>query len=154
MPEPILPNVTFRRSELNDIIALRYDVLCAGRPREEAQFEGDDLEDTHHFAAFLKNGEGDRNIGCVSYMLNEWDGVPAWQLRGMAIAPDLAKQGIGTRLIRFAEQVLRDASSTRQQWCNARVPAIRFYERLGWAVASEIFEVPNYGPHQKMVATL
>lgn len=154
MSDPILPNVIFRRGNLGDIIALRYDVLCAGRPRAEAQFDGDDLENTHHFAAFLKTGADERNIGCVSYMLNEWDGVPAWQLRGMGIAPDLAKQGIGTRLIQFAEQTLRQASPTRQQWCNARVPAIPFYERLGWAVASETFEVPNYGPHQKMVATL
>lgn len=154
MTELTPPNVTFRRCELSEIIALRYDVLCAGRPLVEAQFDGDDLQNTHHLGTFMKTSEREMNIGCVSYMLNAWEGEPAWQLRGMAVAPHLTNQGIGTQLIQFAEKTLRDASPTTQQWCNARVPAIPFYERLGWSVASEEFVVPNYGPHKKMIAKL
>lgn len=146
--------ITFRRCEVSDIINLRYDVLCAGRPRVESQFDGDDGENTHHFAAFQAKDSAEFNVGCVSYMLNAWNDQPAWQLRGMAILPELAGQGIGTKLVGFAEGVLREASPVRQMWCNARVPAIPFYERLGWIVASDEFVVPNYDAHRKMTAML
>lgn len=150
--------LTFIRCEIADIIQLRYDILCSHRPFVEAQFEGDDSATTLHFGAFLTTAHEDpntqpANLACVTYMLNEWQDQPAWQLRGMAVREDCAKQGIGTQLIQFAEPTLRAASTTQTLWCNARVPAIPFYERLGWSIASDEFVVPNYGPHQKMTAT-
>lgn len=36
-------------------------------------------------------------------------------------------------------------------WCNARTSAIGFYEKLGWQVVSEPFDVLTAGPHVKMV---
>ncbi len=157
MPTVDLNTFTFRRCTIDDIIDLRYAMLCAHRPFEEAQFDGDDDADTRHFGVFLSTDSDDAtptNIGCATYMFTEWDHRPAWQLRGMAIATERAKQGIGTRLIQFAHEALREADVTSQLWCNARAPAIPFYERLGWTVASEEFVVPNYGPHRKMTAEL
>ena len=39
-------------------------------------------------------------------------------------------------------------------WCNARTPAVGFYQRHGWVVASEEFEVKTAGPHFKMTLKL
>jgi predicted GNAT family N-acyltransferase len=35
-------------------------------------------------------------------------------------------------------------------WCNARTPARSLYERAGFSVVSEEFELPDIGPHLVM----
>jgi hypothetical protein len=35
-------------------------------------------------------------------------------------------------------------------WCNARTPAVRFYECAGFSVASDVFELPRIGLHVMM----
>jgi hypothetical protein len=37
-------------------------------------------------------------------------------------------------------------------WCNARrtIPAAGFYQKQGWTIVSDIFEIPTAGPHVKM----
>ena len=32
-------------------------------------------------------------------------------------------------------------------WCNARLHAVGFYERQGWKVEGDEFDVPDIGPH-------
>ena len=39
-------------------------------------------------------------------------------------------------------------------WCNARTPAVGFYENMRWRVVSAPFEIPTAGPHVKMVKRL
>jgi GNAT superfamily N-acetyltransferase len=73
------------------------------------------------------------------------------QLRGMAVDATAQRSGIGSALLEFAEAHLRAVGGTDYRWCNARVRAIPFYERHGWRVVSEEFEIPEVGPHQRMV---
>jgi hypothetical protein len=35
-------------------------------------------------------------------------------------------------------------------WCNARTPAVGFYEKLGFSTIGEEFELPPIGPHYLM----
>ncbi|MCW3019870.1 MAG: family N-acetyltransferase, partial [Solirubrobacterales bacterium] len=42
------------------------------------------------------------------------------------------------------------AAGAQRIWCNARTPARRFYERAGFGVISEEFELPMIGPHLVM----
>ena len=151
----------FRQAALEEIITLRYAVLCTGRPWREAQFTGDDDAQTHHFGAFRAVASGAAtnaaaliaavNVGCVSYMMTDYEGEPAWQLRGMATRPDLAGRGVGRGLVHAAQAALVSRSPVRLFWCKARTPAIPFYERLGWRVVSEEFVIEHYGPHRKMM---
>jgi GNAT superfamily N-acetyltransferase len=138
-----------RRVDLEQIIDLRHAILRAGLPRETAIFEGDDGAQARHYGAF----EHDRLIGCVTLHPSTWEDSPAWQLRGMAVVEGRQKRGIGRRLIDFLEADLSD-SPIRQLWCNARVPAAAFYEKLGWSVVSDPFEIPTAGPHVKMAKRL
>ena len=39
--------------------------------------------------------------------LNEWQGEPAFQLRGMAVDPSLQRSGIGERLLQAADRLSR-----------------------------------------------
>jgi len=138
-----------RRVSADQIIDLRHVVLRNGLPRSEAIFPGDDSPSARHYGAF----QNDRLIGCVTLHLNEWEKQPAWQLRGMAVSSEVRKSGVGRAMIQVLERDLDD-SPVRQLWCNARVPAAAFYEKLGWEIVSEQFEIPTAGPHVRMTRRL
>jgi len=139
--------IQIRRVKLDDIIDLRHRMLRQGLPREAAVFDGDRDENATHVAAF----DGPSLVGCATIHLTQWEGKPAWQLRGMAVAESHQKRGVGRQLLRFIESELEAAADDRRLWCNARVPAAPFYEKLGWAVMSDVFEIPTAGPHVRML---
>jgi len=140
--------VIVRRAQPDEIIDLRHRVLRAGLPRHEAVFPGDDLPTSSHFAALSKDA---MVLGCATFHLNTWQDRPAFQLRGMATDPAWVGKGIGTAVLNFAVESIKATSPVRQFWCNARLIAIPFYEKLGWRIASERFEIPTAGPHHRMV---
>jgi GNAT superfamily N-acetyltransferase len=136
-----------------EVVDLRHRILRAGLPRNEAVFAGDDDPPSAHVVAVL--GEGGTIIGCATVHAVPWQGAPAWQLRGMATDPAVRGAGVGRAMLALLERLLMEgAPGVWQMWCNARVPAIGFYERLGWRVASEAFEIPTAGPHVQMTKRL
>jgi GNAT superfamily N-acetyltransferase len=137
-------------AKLDDIIDLRHVVLREGLPRSEAIFKGDELPTSHHFAAFADG----KCVGCATFHLNEWEGKPAYQLRGMATTAEFRSGGIGTELLKLAEATLRAAGPIRQLWCNARTPALNFYKKQGWKAIGEEFFIPTAGPHFRMTKLL
>ena len=138
-----------RVASLDEIVSLRAAVIIrgTGRPNE---FPEDRRDSTLHFGAFLDA----QNVGCASFMLNEWFGEPAYQLRGMAIAELQRGHGIGGALLRFSEAHIAVHTQVRQLWCNARTSAITFYQAADWSVASEEFDVGQVGPHRRMCKRL
>jgi hypothetical protein len=50
----------------------------------------------------------------------------------------------------YADQIISEASDLHLLWCNARLPAVGFYEKQGWITISDTFEIPTAGPHRKM----
>jgi predicted GNAT family N-acyltransferase len=140
--------IRIRPARADDVIDLRHAVLREGLARETAIFPGDDDPAARHFIAVAAD---DTIVACVTLHPSTCDGQPAWQLRGMAVAPQLRGSGIGARLLRAVEQSVAADEPRRILWCNARVPARAFYERHGWRAVSEIFHVPTAGPHVRMV---
>lgn len=141
------PEITCRRVAVAEILPLRHRILRPGLPFETARFDGDLDAATRHFAATAGNGP----IACLSLMSSTWEGRPAWQLRGMATAEREQGRGLGRRLLEAAVAEAGREEPDRIFWCNARVSAVGFYEKLGWRVVSEPFDVPTVGPHVKMV---
>lgn len=140
------------RVSIDVIIELRHRMLRAGLPKEAAQFPGDDDASTWHIGLFYPStDEHETLVTCASFMLNSYKEQPAWQLRGMCTDEQHQGRGFGGRLLDCAEQAIVANSPARLFWCNARVPAIPFYERHGWKVDSEVFEIPTAGPHRKMI---
>lgn len=136
--------MTVRRARLDEILALRHAELRPGLPLETARFDGDDEPETLHVAA-----EDDGAIvGCASFMRRPYDGRPASQLRGMATRADRRGEGIGAAVLRFGVAAL--GGDTALLWCNARIAAVPFYERQGWTVVSDVFDIPTVGPHHVM----
>ena len=139
--------LTIRVARIEEIFDLRWNILREGLPREAACFPGDDEPGTLHLGAFDRAG---RNVGCASFMRRDWEGQPAWQLRGMAVSPELQKSGVGRRLLELAEAMLPGANHSTQLWCNARTPAAPFYRKLGWEPVGPEFIVETAGPHVRM----
>jgi predicted GNAT family N-acyltransferase len=143
-----LGEIRVRRGAAAEVIDLRHAVLRAGLPRETAVFPGDEKPDAIHVVA---EAPGGRIVGCVTLHPSTWNDGRAWQLRGMATNPAVRGTGVGRAMLDLVERCVRSAESpVRQMWCNARVPAAGFYQRDGWVIESEQFEIPSAGPHVRM----
>jgi GNAT superfamily N-acetyltransferase len=141
-------------ARLSEILPLRQRILRIGLDIEEAKFPGDENPTTLHAAAF----DHASAVSCATLLLDEWQRQPAWRLRGMATDSNWQSRGIGAALLEYLiDWAITDPPTSQRIttfWCNARVPAIKFYERLGWTVDSEEFDIPTAGPHRKMVRQL
>jgi ribosomal protein S18 acetylase RimI-like enzyme len=123
---------------------LRQSVL---RPHQSVDAMSAD-EAPEAFAVGAFDGRDLISVGLVAP-----DGDPgSWRVRGMATAPAARRQGAGMAvldaLIRYATE-----QGAHRIWCNARTPARSLYERAGFRVTSEEFEVPDIGPHYVMELT-
>ena len=139
-----------RPARLDEILALRHAVLRPGRPLDTARFDGDDDATTVHVGAF----HGERLVGCASVMRRPFDAEDGLQLRGMATAPDRARQGIGTAMLLYLEEDVARSFGVRLLWCNARTSASGFCAGAGWRLVSAAFDMPDVGPHVRMIHRL
>ncbi|HEY9071665.1 MAG TPA: GNAT family N-acetyltransferase [Candidatus Ozemobacteraceae bacterium] len=136
--------------EVERILPLRQKILRAGMPGVSPRFPGDDAPGAVHLAALI----GDEIVGCVTFLMSEYEGRPAWQMRGMAVDTSRQGRGIGRRLLDQARAILGTVDSRRLWWCNARTTAVPFYRALGWETVSGEFEIPSIGPHYRMIYNL
>jgi GNAT superfamily N-acetyltransferase len=129
---------------------LRGRVLRPGAPPDRVHLAADDHPETAAFAA------RDRDGTVVGTAIVYPEGCPwlpdrpaAWRLRGMATAEGRRSEGVGGRVI---DAVLAHVAGAGGElvWCNARVPARRFYERAGFAVHGDEWVDPEIGPHVAM----
>jgi GNAT superfamily N-acetyltransferase len=142
-------SVDFQRVTAREIIDLRHAVLRAGLPKESAKFSGDGDPEAVHLAA----RDGAKVVGCATVLVNEWDGERACQLRGMAVDPVYRRRGVGKQLLVEVDLVAVE-KNVGMLWANVRKAAVAFYQKCGWGIVSEEFEVPTAGPHFKMVRRL
>ncbi|MEY2568086.1 MAG: hypothetical protein QOE35_2615 [Actinomycetota bacterium] len=111
--------------------ALRSRVLRGGVAPEKLTFAGDDVAGTFHLAVEDPTGA----VVAVGTFIPTDQGT---RLRYMAVDPAVQGSGAGRALLDAAVERLRAAGVTRL-WCNARDPAVGFYERLGWTVTGPGF---------------
>jgi GNAT superfamily N-acetyltransferase len=134
-----------------EILDLRSAVLRPGRPRHTAEFPADRAPGTFHVAERAPDGTV---IGCGTFMPEPIDGEildgdpgdAVWRLRGMATAPEHQGEGVGSRVLAagIAEVAARGG---RLLWCNGRVSAAGFYQRHGFTIHGDAFDIPPIGPH-------
>ncbi len=132
-----------------EIIGLRHRILRAGLPLETACLHGDQDESTRHLGLW----GGETLLGCVSLMVAPCDGLPAMQLRGMAIAREAQGRQYGRLLLHEAEQLVAQVGFSLI-WCNARETARGFYARHGWQVTSAPYFIEHAGMHVRMQKSL
>jgi GNAT superfamily N-acetyltransferase len=136
-------------------LVLREVAIAATRPLRQAVLRPhqtlDELaahEPPDAFAVAVFSGD---TLVAVGFVAPE-GGPDSWRVRGMATAPEARGRGAGTLVLEALVDHALDHGATRI-WCNARTPARSFYERGGFRVTSEEFELPKIGPHYVMERT-
>ncbi len=140
---------------------LRQAVLRPHQTVDEVAFPEDDEPGTATFAAIDRASGAVVGVATVFRDPAPFDaaeaGLPAgaggrattWRLRGMATSEGMRGQGIGARVLAAAlAHVATEGGNL--VWCNARVPAIGFYERAGFRTTGPQWVVPFSGPHVAM----
>lgn len=136
-----------------DAIDLRSRILRPGQPLENCHYPGDHSESALHLGICF-DVDGKTQVLCNGTFLQEshanWPmAVLPYRLRGMATDTPFNGQGLGRALLEFAQTELKKRNCDLL-WFNARTSALGFYEKLGFSVVSDIFEIPGAGPHRVM----
>jgi predicted GNAT family N-acyltransferase len=141
-------SVTVGEVRAEETYPLRRAILRPGGG--EVTWSGDEDPATFHLAARTADGAV---VGVVRFSpaACPWrpDARAPWQLRGMATDPAVHGTGAGRALL--VEGLARVAArGSDLLWCDARVTAAGFYERMGFAVVTDPYDKPGIGPHVGM----
>ncbi len=134
-----------------EVRPLRTQILRPASPPDSLLvFPEDELPECAHVAAI-----SDRKIiGVATFLLKptrELDDPQAIQLRGMAVDAQMQGSGIGKCILEFAFKELKNRfSNSKWVWCNARDSATHFYDHCGFEIISDVFDIPEIGPHFRM----
>lgn len=134
-----------------EAITVRHPVLRQGKPLDSCKFEGDDLSTTLHLGAFYQ----DKLVGVVTILKKNNKSFfekDQFQLRGMAVLEQYQGQGVGAILVKQSEERIMGQKGFLI-WLNARLVAISFYEKLGYSISGDEFEIPLIGVHYTMIKT-
>jgi thiamine transport system ATP-binding protein len=133
---------------------LRRRVLREGTPSDSVQLPGDEDPVTAHLAAVDAAGRVVGVATLVDVPCEQRPGVPARQLRGMAVDPAWQGHGVGRDLLtRLAERARAEGAGVL--WANARDSALAFYRRNGFTVTGEGFVTEDTAlPHHRVVRDL
>ncbi|WP_316765172.1 GNAT family N-acetyltransferase [Pedobacter frigiditerrae] len=132
-------------------LGLRSKILRNGMPLEECVFPTDNVEGAFHLAFYV----GDEIATIASFFPKNYKDKAelGYQLRGMATDTPFLGKGYGKQLVQFAVEYIKKTNA-QYIWCNARTSAVKFYEKLGFDLVSEEFEIAGVGPHYEMILNL
>jgi predicted GNAT family N-acyltransferase len=137
---------TVLSSQLRD---LRFKVLWPHKPGpEQCVLDIDDLHQTRHFAAL----EGDRIVAIATVFPEASPRLKQhrqFRLRAMASDPDYRGSGAAAQVVRSVLQYVKQEGG-EVLWCDARLKAVGFYERLGFRAEDDVYVIPIIGEHKFM----
>ena len=145
--------IEIKAVDVNLIKGLRYKVLWPHLEGEEqCEIAPDREATTFHLAAF----HGDRVVGTSTFIIDinpKFEEKNQYRLRAMATDPEVRGLGVGAKIIRAAEEELRK-KGIKLLWCDARLIATGFYEKLNFKIKGQVYQVPKIGPHKLMFKDL
>lgn len=138
-----LPIVDITAQQTREV---RRSVLRPHQAASELVYPGDDDRESIHLGVV----DGESIVAILSMYHTPRDGqASGWRIRGMASVPAVRGAGYGRELVEMALD--RAWGIDRSEiWCNARESAFGFYEKLGFVVMGELFEIDGIGTHAVM----
>lgn len=131
---------------------IRHKVLWQHKSIDECGIDIDEQEGAFHLGVFYKGG-----LVCVGSFFKQkhpqFTAQNQYRLRAMATLPQAQKKGAAKVLLEFAFKKLQEEEQ-EILWCDARIIAVGFYEKLGFEKSGEKYEIPLIGPHYLMSKTL
>lgn len=131
--------------------ALREQVLLGPIGYDMARFRREFAgmeEKFEHFVAVVRHGAGLRVVGCAT-LLPAYPAAGIGKLMQMAVDPQRQGEGLGRRLVVAIESRAFGELGLTELFCHAQLPAVGFYDALGWATVSDEFTEAGI-PHRKM----
>ncbi|MFN3939476.1 MAG: GNAT family N-acetyltransferase [Chitinophagales bacterium] len=135
----VFRQVAFNSAEMQDLIALRYQIL---RKPLHLQFTPEQLAGEADFCHFGFYIEGTL-VACLMLVP---DGDDKMKMKQVAVADHMQGQGIGKKMVTAAERFAYE-SGYRLIYCHARETAVPFYRSLGYTEKGEQFTevgIPHY----------
>jgi len=124
-------------------VPIRGEILRPGQPEENSVYPLDEDENALHLGA-VKNGD---LVGVASIFKEDAtrkDLDDAWRLRGMATIEAVRGEGHGRRLVEMAMQYIAFKGGGNL-WFNARPDVQGFYEKLGFQLEGDPYEISEGG---------
>ena len=122
--EQIFPSLTWR---------IRNIAMYPDQPLDFVKLEND--FDGIHFGIY----DNHELTGVVSLFIKGRIG----QFRKLAILPNAQRQGLGTQLMEYLIDFCK-VQNLDQLWCNARVNASNFYQRLGFSKTDQTYTADGF----------
>lgn len=141
-----------RHLNVEDIKAIRHQVLWPHLTEENCAIDADFLSDTFHLGV-IKNGLVIATSTFVKESNSKFKSENQYRLRAMATLPDYRKLGIGKEIIMTGIDYLKNQKMDIL-WCDARIFATGFYKKIGFNSIGKTYEKPNVGPHKLMYIEL
>ncbi|HSD15194.1 MAG TPA: GNAT family N-acetyltransferase [Flavobacterium sp.] len=144
--------ILIRQIEAEDTFPVRQPVLRPGKPIESCHFDGDNLGTTAHFGL----SENEELLAVVSIYKTKYPECTIenqFQMRGMAVLENHQRMGFGEQLVKKAEHYVKEKNG-KLIWFNARQKAVSFYEKLGYKINGDAFEIEGVGTHYIMYKRL
>ncbi len=116
---------------LEQCLDLRQKVLWPDRPREALQLAEDNAETARHYGLFVQ----DKLISCLSLFMTNNDN---WVIRKFATLEAYQSRGYGTQLLQQTLSIA-DNAGIKKVSLDSRRSAVRFYQKSGFQICSEIF---------------
>jgi GNAT superfamily N-acetyltransferase len=128
---------------------LRHLVLWPHIARtEDCVIDIDARADAFHLGTY----DGDRLVSVGSFFSMPSDKVlfeRYYRLRAMATHPDYRGRHAGAMLVNYGANMLRERG-VEVLWCDARLTAVPFYQKIGFDYLPEVYDIPKIGPHHFM----
>ncbi|MFD2177681.1 GNAT family N-acetyltransferase [Veronia pacifica] len=124
-----IPSVTIKPINWKETLPLRHKVLWPDKPVGFCLVDGD--ESAWHLGAYLD----ETMVGVASvFALGEQA-----RLRKFAVDPEHQNKGIGSQMLTFIINALRQQGTVSTFWCDARESASAVYQRVGMKKYGERF---------------
>jgi RimJ/RimL family protein N-acetyltransferase/GNAT superfamily N-acetyltransferase len=138
--------IQIKKITAQETYPIRLEVLRKGISLP-FEFNGDLDEDTFHLGAF----KDQKLIAVSSYMKasSHYFEGNQYQLRGMATLEEFQGMGAGKLMMKQAFEILNELN-INYLWCNARVQAVPFYEKIGLQKKGNPYDIKFIGLHYVM----
>lgn len=135
-----------------ETLLLRQKVLKPFLLANECANPGDDLASTYHFGLYHEG----ILVTVATFVAQSFPDLPSghpYRLRGMATDNLYRGQGFGQILLRHGIEFLKEKRCDLI-WCNARIGAFAFYQKLAFRNHGPMFEIKGIGSHKVMYKQL
>ena len=147
-----MPPFLVKEIKPKDCYFIRHQVLWQHKSFDDCGIDIDDQEGAFHLGAYK-----DDQLICVASFFKQrqskFSEQHQYRLRAMATLSVAQNTGAARVLLNTAFQILKEKGQDLL-WCDARIIAAGFYEKLGFEKLGDTYSIPIIGLHYLMYKTL